>query len=76
MEPGDLIAWKKGSWCAYKGKYTTKDIIGILLHFGGDNFELLELKTFKGEVILAPRSECSLWSCPTNPGCHCGACHP
>ena len=69
MKIGELIVWKR----------ETEEIIGMLtniLRIDLDNSDLLEIKTFKGETILAPRSECYLWSCPKNPGCFCGACHP
>ena len=68
MKIGELIVWKR----------ETEEIIGMLtniLRIDLDNSDLLEIKTFKGETILAPRRECYLWSCPKNPGCFCGACH-
>ena len=68
MKIGELIVWRR----------ETEEIIGMLtnvLRIDLDDSDLLEIKTFKGETILAPKSECCLWSCPKNPGCYCGACH-
>ena len=82
MEIGELIVWRTqvAVWKDDKQlEYITKKHIGLLTRiFKGvdlDDSDLLEIKTFKGETILAPKNECYLWSCPKNPGCYCGACH-
>ena len=69
MKIGELVIWRR----------ETEEVVGMLtniLKIDLDDSDLLEIKTFKGETILAPEIECDSWSCPTNPGCHCGACHP
>ena len=83
MEIGELVVWRTqvSVWKdSSQMQYVTKEYIGLLTRiFKGvdlDDSELLEIKTFKGEIILAPKGECDLWSCPKNPGCYCGACHP
>ena len=82
MEIGELVVWRTqvSVWKdSNQLEYVTKKYVGLLIDIlkvdlvDGD---LLEIKTFLGKTILAPRSECCLWSCPKNPGCYCGACHP
>ena len=79
MEVGELIVWRQQIWVdSMEESLAYSDTIGLLtriLKVDIQDEELLEIKTFKGETILAPRSECSVWSCPKNPGCYCGACH-
>jgi len=81
MEIGELVVWRTqvSVWKdSSQSEYVTKKYVGLLIDIlkvdlvDGD---LLEIKTFNGETILAPRSQCSCWSCPKNPGCFCGACH-
>ena len=83
MKIGELISWRTQVvvWKDSEQKeYIIKEKVGLLtrilyrphVHKGN----LLEIKTFQGETILAPESECYLWCCPKNPGCYCGACHP
>lgn len=82
MKIGELVVWRT-QVAVWKDdeqlEYITKKHIGVLTRiFKGadvDDSVLLEIKTFKGEAILAPKNECYLWSCPKNPGCYCGACH-
>ena len=80
MEVGELIVWRKQAWIdSVEESLGHSEVVGMLtniLRIDLDDSDLLEIKTFKGETILAPRSECSVWSCPKNPGCFCGACHP
>ena len=82
MKIGELVVWKTqvSVWKDSKQiEYKTKEYVGLLTNIFRidlDDTDLLEIKTFKGEIILATRSECYLWSCPNNPGCFCGACHP
>ena len=82
MKIGELVVWRTqvSVWKdSNQIEYVTKKYVGLLtriLKVDIQDEELLEIKTFKGETILAPRSECYLWSCPKNPGCFCGACHP
>ena len=79
MEVGELIVWRQQIWVdSMEESLAYSDTVGLLtriLKVDIQDEELLEIKTFKGETILAPRSECSVWSCPKNPGCFCGACH-
>ena len=82
MKIGELVVWRTqvAVWKDDRQlEYITKKYIGLLTRiFKGvdlDDSDLLEIKTFKGETILAPKNECYLWSCPKNPGCYCGACH-
>ena len=81
MEIGELIVWTTpvAVWeNSDQERYVMKKHVGMLvriLNVDIQDEELLEIKTFKGETILAPKSECWLWSCPKNPGCYCGACH-
>ena len=77
MKVGDLIVWRE----YIRGEKTdsVKETVGLLtriLNVDVDGYNILEIKTFQDETILAPGYECYLWSCPTNPGCYCGACHP
>ena len=77
MKIGELGVWKE----CIRGEQTDsfKETVGMLtriLNVDVDGYNILEIKTFQGETILAPGHECYSWSCPTNPGCHCGACHP
>ena len=77
MKIGDLIVWRE----CIRGEKTDaiKETVGLLtriLNVDVDGYNILEIKTFQDETILAPGYECYLWSCPTNPGCYCGACHP
>ena len=82
MEIGELIVWKTQVFVwqdEEQSQYVTQKKVGMLtriLKVDIQDEELLEIKTFKGETILAPKSECFPWSCPKNPGCYCGACHP
>jgi len=82
MEIGELIVWRTpvAVWeNSDQVRYVIKKHVGMLvriLNVDIQDEQLLEIKTFKGETILAPRSECYCWSCPNNPGCFCGACHP
>jgi len=82
MEIGELVVWRTqvSVWKdSNQIEYITKKHVGLLtriLKVDIQDEELLEIRTFKGETILAPRSECCSWSCPKNPGCYCGACHP
>ena len=82
MKIGDLVVWitQVAVWQDNRQlQYVTEKKVGVLtriLKVDIQDEELLEIKTFKGETILAPRSQCSCWSCPKNPGCFCGACHP
>ena len=80
MEVGELIVWRQQIWVdSMEESLAYSEIVGMLtriLKVDIQDEELFEIKTFKGETILAPRSECSAWSCPKNPGCYCGACHP
>lgn len=80
MEVGELIVWKQ-PWAYGVNPASSgySEVVGMLIRIlkvDIQDEELFEIKTFKGETILAPRSECSVWSCPKNPGCFCGACHP
>ena len=79
MEVGELIVWRQQIWVdSMEESLAYSDTVGLLtriLKVDIQDEELLEIKTFKGETILAPRSQCSCWSCPKNPGCYCGACH-
>jgi hypothetical protein len=79
MKVGELIVWRQQVWVdSMEESLAYSDTVGLLtriLKVDIQDEELLEIKTFKGETILAPRSECSVWSCPKNPGCFCGACH-
>jgi len=79
MEVGELIVWNQpwvyGVDLEVGGYSQTVGMLVRILKVDIQDEELLEIKTFKGETILAPRSECSVWSCPKNPGCYCGACH-
>jgi len=79
MEVGELIVWRQQIWVdSMEESLAYSEIVGMLtriLKVDIQDEELFEIKTFKGETILAPRSECSVWSCPKNPGCYCGACH-
>tara|TARA_R100000234_G_scaffold30495_1_gene17903 strand:+ start:551 stop:784 length:234 start_codon:yes stop_codon:yes gene_type:complete len=77
MKIGELVVWKE----CIRGEQTDsfRETVGMLtriLNVDVDGYNILEIKTFQGETILAPGYECYSWSCPTNPGCHCGACHP
>ena len=80
MKIGELIVWKRQIWIdSVEESLGHSEVVGMLtriLKVDIQDEELFEIKTFKGETILAPRSECSGWSCPKNPGCYCGACHP
>jgi len=76
MEVGDLIVWRQ--YIRGEKTDTIKETVGLLtriLNVDVDGYNILEIKTFQDETILAPESECYLWSCPKNPGCFCGACH-
>ena len=79
MKVGELIVWNQpwvyGVDPEVGGYSQTVGMLIRILKVDIQNEELFEIKTFKGETILAPRSECSAWSCPKNPGCYCGACH-
>ena len=82
MEIGQLVVWKTQVFVWKDDEqisYARKQYVGMLtdiFRLDADDSDLFEIRTFKGETILAPRSECYCWSCPNNPGCFCGACHP
>lgn len=81
MNIGDLIRWERTIWSPLidDHKLGYSEDVGVLvdiLKVDIEDTDILVIQTFKGERLHAPSDECSLWSCPKNPGCYCGACHP
>ena len=77
MKIGDLVVWRK----YIRGEYAdameeTGGVFVSVLRVDVNGYNILKIRTFENETVLAPEYECYSWSCPTNPGCHCGACHP
>ena len=80
MNIGDLIRWKQLVVSSGDDQELGfSEDVGVLidiLEVDIQDTNILVIQTFNGETLHAPSDECSVWSCPKNPGCYCGACHP
>ena len=80
MNIGDLIRWKQLVVSSVDDQELGfSEDVGVLidiLEVDIQDTNILVIQTFNGETLHAPSDECSVWSCPKNPGCYCGACHP
>ena len=80
MNIGDLIRWKQLVVSSVDDQELGfSEDVGVLidiLEVDIQDTNILVIQTFNGEILHAPSDECSVWSCPKNPGCYCGACHP